>query len=259
MNQRAKRTVGDIPGLELHWSSNVLKWIGFVCILFGTFSTAVIQLGILGLDLNATEEMLASISEDDRLTFWANLAAGFTMVSYMALPIYAKLAYEGVCRTSNPRLYLVRMIGLALLAEIPYDLTTAGTWNNMGSQNPVWALALAVLMLSLFRQYAQPGPRGSAIQCLVMLMAAAWTLVLRSQFGLYTILLSALFYIFAHSKTISTWGGALICLLQFPAPMGMFAVHWYDGDKGKPRKYLFHILYLAQLVVFAIIAGLMRR
>ena len=41
--------------------------------------------------------------------------------------------------------------------------------------------------------------------------------------------------------------------------MGMFAVHWYDGDKSKPHKYLFHILYLAQLVVFAVIAGLMRR
>ena len=33
---------------------------------FGTFSTAVIQLGILGLDLNATEEMLATISENDK-------------------------------------------------------------------------------------------------------------------------------------------------------------------------------------------------
>ena len=151
------------------------------------------------------------------------------------------------------------MITLALLAEIPYDLTTAGVWLNMGSQNPVWALALAVLMLNLFRQYAQPGPRGSIVQCLVMLMAAAWTLVLRSQYGIYTILLAALFHIFAHSKTISTWGGALVCLLQFPAPMGMFAVHWYDGNKGKPRKYLFYVLYLAQLAIFAVIAMLLRK
>ena len=258
MKQRTKRTVGDIPGLELHWSSNVVKWIGFVCILLGTFSTAVIQLGILGLDLNAGEEALSAISESASLTAWANIAAGCTMVSYVALPIYAKLVYEGVCRTSNARLYLIRMIALALLAEIPYDLTTAGTWMNMGSQNPVWALALAVLMLSIYRQYAQPGPRGSILQCLVMLMAAAWALALQSQFGIYTVLLAALFYIFSHSKTISTWGGALVCLLQFPAPMGMFAVHWYDGDKGKPHKYLFHILYLGHLVVFAVIAILMR-
>ena len=259
MKQRTKRAVGDIPGLELHWSSNVVKWIGFVCILFGTFSTAVIQLGILGLDLNAGEEVLTAISESDKLTFWANLAAAFTMVSYVALPIYAKLAYEGACRTSNPKLYLVRMIGLALLAEIPYDLTTAGTWNNMGSQNPVWALALAVLMLNLFRQYAQPGPRGSILQCLVMLMAVAWSLVLRSQYGIYTILLAAMFHIFSFKKSLTTWGGALVCMLQFPAPMGMFAVHWYDGDKGKPNKYLFYVLYLAQLVVFAALAAILRK
>lgn len=258
MKQRNKRTVGDIPGLELHWSSNDLKWIGLICILFGTFSTAVIQLGILGLDMNAGEELLNAISENAALTAWANVAAGCTMVSYIALPIYAKLAYEGVCRTANAKAYLVRVIGLALLAEIPYDLTTAGVWFNMGSQNPVWAVALAVLMLTIFRNHAQPGPRGSILQCLVMLMAAAWTMVLRSQFGIYTILLSAMFYIFSFKKTLSTWGGALICMLQFPAPMGMFAVHWYDGEKGKPKPYLFYGLYLAQLVVFAVIAMVMR-
>ena len=259
MKQRTKRTVGDIPGLELHWSPNVVKWIGLVCILFGTFSTSIIQLGILGLDLNASEEALAAISQSNRLTFWANLAAGFTMVSYVALPIYAKLAYEGACRTSNPRLYLVRVIALALLAEIPYDLTTAGVWNNMGSQNPFWALALAVLMLNIIREYAQPGPKGSVLQCLVMLMAAAWSMALRSQYGVYTILLTTLFQLFSHKKNLSTWGGALICLLQFPAPMGMFAVHWYDGSKGKPHKYLFYSLYLGQLVVFAILSALLRR
>ncbi|MBQ4578139.1 MAG: hypothetical protein IJA84_03655 [Clostridia bacterium] len=259
MAQRTKRTVGDIPGLELHWSSNILKWIGFVCILFGTFSTAVIQLGILGLDLSAGDAALAAISESEALTGWANVAAGFAMVSYVALPIYAKLACEGACRTTNSRAYLIRLVVFALICEIPYDLTTAGVWLNLRSQNPVWAVALAVLMLTLFRTHAQPGPRGSILQCLVMLMAAAWVLVLRSQFGIYTILLSAMFYIFSFRKTLSTWGGALVCLVQFPAPMGMFAVHWYDGDKGKPKKHLFYILYLAQLVVFAAIAMLLRK
>lgn len=258
MKQRNKRTVGDIPGLELHWSSNVLKWIGFVCILLGTFSTAVIQQGILGLDLNSGEEALAAISETPSLTAWANIAAGLTMVSAVALPIFAKLAYEGVLHTSNSKAYLIRLVALALLAEIPYDLTTAGTWLNMGSQNPVWGVALAVLMLTIYRDHAQPGPRGSILQCLVMLMAAAWVLALRSQFGIYTILLSAMFYIFSFKKSLYVWSGALVCLPEFPAPMGMFAVHWYDAEKGKPKKYLFYILYLAHLIVFAVIAAVMR-
>lgn len=258
MKKTTKRTVGDIPGLDLHLSANLVKWIGFICILFGTFSTAVIQQGILGLDLNAGEEALALISENASLTTWANLAAGFSMVSYVALPIYAKLAYEGACRTSNTKAYLIRLVVLALIAEIPYDLTTAGVWVNMSSQNPVWALALAALMVSLFRKHAQPGPRGSILVCLVMLMAAAWALVLRSQFGIYTILLAAAFHLFSHSKMVSSLGGGLISMVQFPAPMGMFAVHWYDGDKAKPRKYLFYILYLAQLIVFAVIAMVRR-
>ena len=258
MKQQAKRPVGNIPGLELHLHPNLVKWIGFVCILLGTISTAVIQLGILGLDLNAGEAALEAISADTGLTAWANIAAGLTMVSYVALPIYGKLVYEGSCRTSDSKAYLIRLVALALISESPYDLTTAGVWMNMGSQNPVWGIALAALMLSIFRQHAQPGPRGSILQCLVMLMAAAWVLVLRCQYGIYIILLASMFHIFSFKKNLTTLGGALITLVQFPAPMGMFAVHWYDGDKGKPHKYLFYILYPAHLIVFAVIAALMR-
>ena len=59
---------------------------------------------------------------------------------------------------------------------------------------------------------------------------------------------------FGIARITGSLAGGLICFIQFPAPMGMFPVHWYDGDKGKPHKYLFYGLYLAQLVVFGLLA-----
>jgi len=259
MRKNQKRAVGDIPGLELHLHPNVLKWIGLICVCFGTFSTAVIQLGILGLDSAAGDAAYDTIAASSVLTAWANTAMACTMISYLAIPIYAKLVYEGSLRTREPRRYFLRLVVTALLAEIPYDLTTAGVWFNLSSQNPTWGLAIAALMLSIYRTHYQPGPRGSILQCLVMLMALAWALVLRAQFGLLTVLLAAALSIFSAKKTVSSLSAGLICFLQFPAPLGMFPVHWYDGGKGKPRKTLFYVLYLAQLVVFAALALLMAR
>lgn len=259
MGKHKTRAVGEIPGLELHLHPNVLKWIGLICVCFGFLSTAVIQLGILGLDPAAGDAVYDAIAASPALTAWANTAMALTMVSYLAIPIYAKLVYEGAMRTSEPRRYFLRLVLTALLAEVPYDLATTGMWFHMASQNPIWSLAIAALMLQLYRTHYQPGPRGSILQCLVMLMALAWTLVLRAQFGLLTVLLAASFFIFSAKKTVSSLCGGLMCFLQFPAPLGMFAVHWYDGNKGKPRKTLFYVLYLAQLLLFAAIALLMAR
>lgn len=250
MKQPTKRSVGDIPGLELHLHPNLVKWIGLICVTLGSFSAAVLQQGILGLDSG-------SFVLEESMTCWANAAVLCTALSYLAIPIYARLVYEGVCRTSNFRAYLVRLIALALLAEVPYDRVTAGVWFSMGSQNPVWGLAIAAMMLELNRKYRQPGPRGSILPCLTLLMAAAWVLVLRSQYGIFTVILAAVYVLFPAKKGTAALAGGLICLLQFPAPLGMLAAYWYDGDRGKPKKYLFYLLYLAQLVFFALLAQLM--
>lgn len=252
MNQQSKRSLGDVPGLELHLHPNLVKWIGFVCLCFGSFSSAVIQQGIL--HLNAGESAWDAITQNSSLTAWANAAVLCTAISYLAIPIYARLVYEGSLRSSNGKAYLMRLALVALAAEIPYDLVTAGTWINWSSQNPTWGLAAAALMLLLFRENVRPGPRGSVIQCLIMAVAVLWTMVLQIQFGILTVFLVAIFAIFNRKKTVASLGGGLACFLQFPAPLGMFVAHWYDGDKGMPKKYLFYVLYLVQLVFFAAVA-----
>lgn len=248
MKHQPKRALGDIPGLELHLSPNLVKWIGFVCVCLGSLSASLIQQGLLG------GTPVEQLGEDAALTVWANVAVICTAISYLAIPIYARLVYEGVRRTSCFRRYLARLVLLALLAEVPYDLVTAGTAFCWTSQNPVWGVAIAAVMARLDETHAQPGPRGSILQCLTMLMAAAWALVFRSQFGLLTVLLTAVLELFSGKRGAASLAGGFLCCLQLPAPLGVFVSHWYDGTKGKPAKYPFYALYLAQLLLFALLA-----
>lgn len=246
MKHQSKRSLGDIPGLELHLSPALVKWIGLVCLCFGSLSASLIQQGILG------GTPLEQLGESPALTAWANAAVVCTAISYLAIPIYARLVYEGVRRTSNFRRYLLRLAALALLAEIPYDLVWTGAAIDWSTQNPVWGIAIAAVMARLDETRAQPGTRGSVLQCLTMLMAAAWALVFRSQFGLLTVLLTAVLELFSGKRGAASLAGGFLCCLQLPAPLGMLVSYWYDGAKGKPAKYRFYLLYLAQLLLFSL-------
>lgn len=68
------------------------------------------------------------------------------------------------------------------------------------------------------------------------------------------VLLAALFC-FANKKPVITIaGGVLLALVQFPAPVGMAFVHWYDGEKQLGSGKLLAILYPIQLLAFELLA-----
>lgn len=244
------------PYREIKCSADVLKWLGFVCVCLGSFSTAVVQRGIIDLDAFSTQTLYDAMKPGGGLMAWASLAVAAMLLSALAIPLYAKLLYEGWLHTANQMRYLGKLLLLALISECPYDWAFSGQLMDMSRQNPVWALAVAVVMLSIFRQYGIPGIGGWLLKAAVLLAAVAWTVVLQSDMGMITVLLAAVFYFFAEKKSAQLLLGILICAIQFPAPFGMAFVHWYDGTRGKTPRLLFYILYPLQLLVFGLIASL---
>lgn len=253
MNEPKIRLRRIRPYREIRCSADVLKWLGFACVCLGTFSTAVVQRAIIQLDSHSTETLYAALEPGGNMMGWASLAVVTMLLSAVAIPVYAKLVYEGWLHTSNQKKYLTRLLVLALVSEVFYDWAMRGKLVDLSVQNPVWSLAIAVVMLSIFRQYDRSVP----VKVLVCVAALAWTVLLQSYMGALTVLLVAGFYFLSKKKKgWSTAYGAVLSLVQFPAPFGMFFVHWYDGRKGETPRKLFYILYPLQLLVFGLIAAL---
>jgi len=246
-------------GRYLTFSTTAMKWTGLLLTCLSSIGVAVLQRGLLKVDTTSVEDLSAAMA--DPASSAVSLVSGAvtcSLLSVMALPLYAKLIYEGWKRMENKNRFFLRLALCALVSEIPYDLAMYGTLLAFEVQNPVWGLLLCAAMLEILRL---PSPRSrvasAARQVLIVAAALAWVVLLRVYMGPLLVLLTALFYFLEGNKTLSTLGGVALTVTQFPAPFGMLFVYFHEPGDGKGEKNpdLFYLLYPAQLLVFGV-AGL---
>lgn len=234
------------------WSADVLKWIGFAGVTMGVFSIGVLQRVVIDLESYNNQTLYEAIAPGGGLMGIATVAVLCQLLSYAAIPIYAWLVYEGWRKSANQWRYLGRLLLLALVAELPFDFAMTGTWVDMTRQNPVWALALSLLMLGIYRQYDKAG---LGLKLAVTVAAAAWAILLRSYMGIVTVAFAAVFALLEKNPKLRTALAVSLGMIQFPASLGMFAVHWYDGTMGDSPKYLHYFLYPVMLLAMGLLAA----
>lgn len=245
------------PGLKLfRLSGEALQWIGFVMACLSSFSIAILQRGVLGLDRKGA---MAAVSEAMKpggtAMGWATGAVFCSLLSTLAIPIFAKLTYEGWKRSTAPGKYLAGLAVCALISEIPYDFAMNGKLLDRSAQNPVWGLLLAAVTLEITRRWTMKSAAGNlAFRAMIVCAALIWAMLLRVQMGTVMVLLAALFCFAEEKPVITIAGGALLTLVQFPAPAGMAFVYWYDGEKQMGSGKLLAILYPIQLLAFGLLA-----
>lgn len=244
-------TLNRPPRRELRCSEDFLKWMGFLCLCLGTFSAAVLQRGLMHLDSQSTQSLYQALEPGGTMMGTASLAVSCTLASTLAIPIYAVLTAEGFSHTKHQRKYILRLALLACCSELPFDWAMSGKPVDPATQNPVFALCIALLVLAILNQYGKSGVKGWPLSMLVVAAGCLWALLLGCRYGALTVLLTAIFHLFREKKRIGTWLAASISLLQFPAPFGVLFVHWYDGTPGRTSRRLFYALYPAHLLLFA--------
>ncbi len=110
------------------------KLLGAVMMTLSAFSAPVIP------------HLFGGLSDNN---MWALTAAVVCeVVSWTALPWYAWILVRGYHNTHNVNFYTLRLLILALICEVPYDITTSGCAVDMRSQNPVFGLVIALFVLS---------------------------------------------------------------------------------------------------------------
>ena len=247
--------LGNTKPSGLH-TGNLRAW-GMLFAIAGIVSRSLLQNQMLGMGTRSMTELLELMQSSESAMIIATVALVLQAMETVAVPIFVFLLAEGLQHTSDFRKYVLRIAGLAVLTEIPFDLAMNQKVLEFGSQNPVFGLLLCMALVSLFRRF-----EGKKLICVVMALAGlAWALMLKIEHGIPTLLMFCVVYLFRNKKMYMGFSGmaaAALCTGISPfylaAPMGFLATHFYNGDKGHSSPLVNYLFYPVPLLVIGLIA-----
>lgn len=247
--------LGNTRPSGLH-AGNLRAW-GMMFVIAGIISRSVLQNQMLGMGTRSMAELLEFMQTSESAMAIATVALVLQAVETVAVPIFVFLLAEGLRHTSDLQKYVLRVAGLALLTEIPFDLAMNQKVLEFGSQNPVFGLLLCMALMYLFRRFA-----GKKLICVVMALAGlAWALMLKIEHGIPMMLMFCVVYLFRNKKMYMGFSGmaaAALCTGISPfylaAPMGFLAIHFYNGEKGESSRLVNYLFYPAALLAIGLLA-----
>lgn len=247
--------LGNTRPSGLH-AGNLRAW-GMLFAIAGIVSRSILQNRMLGVGLHSMQELMELMQASDTAMAIATVALVLQAVETVAVPIFAFLLAEGFLHTSDWKKYLLRVVGLAVLTEIPYDLAMNGKVLEFGSQNPVFALVLGLVMLYLFERFA-----GKKLICVVMAVAGIlWAVMLKVDHGVPLLLMLCVIRLFKTKRMFMGFSGmaaAALCTGISPfylaAPMGFLAIHFYNGERGNSSRLVNYLFYPVTLLVIGLVA-----
>ncbi len=153
---------------------------------------------------------------------WGTFLIQYEWLSYigrLAFPIFAFLLVDGFHYTGSRRKYAIRMLGFALLTEIPFNLMTVRRVFNPIHQNVLWSYLLSILLMCIYEKISQRKHLAARILLYIIVTAGFYVLgfiTFVDYYG-YGILMSALFYFTRRKETDTPAVSIFKALIQFAA------------------------------------------
>lgn len=237
-----------------------LKLFACAVMLIQSAGIAIVENGIIQIDQYTQEGLSAALAENSGLMAWAGAGSVMQLIGGMALPVFAFLLVEGFRNTSNIRRYVISLLIFALISEIPYDLAICGTLMDFSTQNAMVSMAVSLLMLCcLHTVQKQKGILAAFVKFCIVLGAVLWVTLLRAQYGLCLVLLTAVFDLFYARNVLKTVLGILISLMYVTGPLAFYGLWCYNGKReNRIYKYVYYAFYPAHLLVLGLIAQLLK-
>lgn len=204
---------------------------------------------------------------------WATVVPGnfwMTCVGRLVFPIYAFQLVEGFFHTGDRKAYARRLLILALISEIPFNLMAAGGWFYPFHQNTVFTLLLGYLAIWALENRAVWKPLKTGLVLVGVLLLSMVGFVDYGWQGLLTVVM---FYVFREGRYAKV--AQLACMLylhaflmegqtlpwlfdlplQSLAVLALIPIWLYNGQKGRGGKafqwayYLYYPLHMMALVL----------
>lgn len=187
-------------------------------------------------------------------------------ISWAAIPMYAWLLYTGFEYTNNTFLYGLRLVILALVCEVPYDYVVFGQPFNMGSQNPVFGLVIALIVLSILDlMYAMRNITLKVVlSVFVIAIGVLWDVLFtigQSQrimnIGVVTLGMCLIYYYLHKRENTMIFTAAIFGAAWMLTPgLGVVALHSRNEKLGYMHswtRWVFYAVYPLTLVICAAI------
>ena len=240
-------------------SGTILRVWGMLFLAAGIVSRSILQNRMLGVGTGSIQVLLEGIETTPGAMAIATVALVLQAVETCALPIFAWLLVSGFQHTKSGKMYLLRLAGLALLTELPYNLAMGGKLLDMSSRNPVFGLMLALVMLYFCRRYEGAGFKNLLIKGVVILAAVLWCSILRIDHGVPLVVVSVTLWLLRKTQLRAIGGAvaAMACCLVSPfylaSSMGCLPVHLYNGERGLQNRWANYLAYPVLLLVVALV------
>lgn len=233
---------------------------GLVLLAAGCVSI-VIQNKILGVGQTDNAQLLEIIQNRPDGMAFATLALIGQVLEICAVPVFAFLLAEGVRRTTGYWKYFLRVTGLALLCEIPYNLLTGNSVFVVGSLNPVFGAVMSLVMIYFFRTFQEKSISHNTIKAVALLGAYLWSTFLGVAFGGACVILTAVLWATHKRQNLQLLFGCLTgvaCVVFSPlylfSPIAFLVIHFYGGERGYENRWINYLSYPVMLILFWIVS-----
>lgn len=235
-----------------------LRTWGMMFLVLAAAGRCLLQNQLLGAT-GGMEQLMEALNRENGMVI-ASAALVLQAVESCAAPVFCFLLVEGVQHTSNFGKYLIRVLLLALVTEIPYNLAMSGQIFDTSCRNPVFGMALSLILIYFYRTYASKSAKNIFIKVIVTIAAFLWAQMLRIESGACCIILVSVLWAFRNKPTFRNLAGcvaAVVCTLFSPfylaAPMGFLAVYFYNGEKGSSSPVVNYLMYPVALLIIGLI------
>lgn len=186
------------------------------------------------------------------------------LIGRIAFPIFAYQIALGYKRTNNPWKYFLRLLILAVVSEVPFDILVYETYFNLEYNNVLWTLSAGLLILILTDELIKRlAIKSNALKFITgLLISFAIGYICQYFHTDYGILGVALIYFFYAGSTFGKAAYFLIPIVLVPLHPGhllSLPLIWLDdGTKGRnlPKAFTYAV-YPGHFVIAIILRALL--
>lgn len=240
-------------------SSAALRAIGILFLAAG-MAGMLIQRSILGVGAMSNSQLLETMQANPDLMGYATLALVFQALEACAVPIFAFLLVEGASHTESYRKYFLRVLGLAVVSQLPYNVITTGSLLMFGGLNPVFSLVMSMIMLYFFRRFPEKKAAHITLKVCAILFAFLWSNMLGVSHGAACVIITAVLWALRKKQNLQCFIGiaVMFCcsifnLFYMVTPISFLILHFYDGEQGAENKLVNYLAYPVCLIVFCVL------